>query len=225
MHSLWINFQHRLSIGKIALERHFSTAKHTSSVREASGSKTLDKCFASTITKQRAISLAEAGLTFHGVKHHQSFRSSDCSNKLYASTFPDSTTASNIACGRTTTTAIVKEVLKHYSIETYMKDLQSTPFLSVATDGATHQSKLMFPVMVQYFMKDAGIKHFLLNFDSLRNEKSETITNFVMDSLKSKSLESKTIGFSADNTNGNFGPLVEGIKTEVTMFSLIWRVY
>lgn len=191
--------------GKLALDRHLNTTKHSAAIQQASSSKSIEKLFSKNINKQRANALAEATLTFHNVKHHHSFNSADCANSLYEKTFPDSNIASNIACGRTKTTAIVKGVLRDFSMEPYLRDLQEIPFLSAGTDGSTHHSKLTFPVMVQYFKMDTGIKHFLLNFETLTDEKSATISSFIIKSLESKSLESKAIGLSGDNTNGNFG--------------------
>lgn len=45
------------------------------------------------------------------------------------------------------------------------------------------------------------MEHFLLKFDSLPNETSETILKYIFTTLKRSDLDKKTIAFSGDNTN------------------------
>lgn len=54
---------------------------------------------------------SEATLAFHTVKHHQSYRSLDCTSKLLTSIFKDSPTAKKISCSRTKAEAISTGVL------------------------------------------------------------------------------------------------------------------
>lgn len=64
----------------------------------------------------------------------------------------------------------------------------------------------MFPVVVQYFHKDGGIKHSLLDFYSDSQEKSGDIKEQICRVLVENNLDIKNVtSFAADNASVNYG--------------------
>lgn len=190
--------------GKTALNEHMKTEKHKKSVERLNKTKDLQTFWVLQPEEQKVIA-AEATLAFHNTCHNNSFRSVDCTHKLLPKLFPDSKIAAKISCGRTKTEAIMKGVLAEYSLQVHLKQLEDIDYLSVGTDGSNHGSTKLFPVVVRYFDVKKGIVHFLLDFKSLPNETSDTITEYVYETTLRYKLDGKTIAFSGDNTNTNFG--------------------
>lgn len=58
-----------------------------------------------------------------------------------------------------------------------------------------------------YFDVNLGIVSFILDFNSLHNETSNTIANMLIENMEAKKIEDRCIGLSGDNTNTNFGGL------------------
>ena len=79
---------------------------------------------------------AEAAWSFHTVKHHNSYRSMDCTSALLKKTLPDSDTAKKFSCARTKTKAIVDGVLAPHSVEVAHEALKDIPYCGVSTDGS-----------------------------------------------------------------------------------------
>lgn len=59
-------------------------------------------------TETENIARTELKLTYLDIKHHHSYLSQDCDNKLLKNYFSDTTLASKVHCGRTKITALVK---------------------------------------------------------------------------------------------------------------------
>jgi mannose/fructose/N-acetylgalactosamine-specific phosphotransferase system component IIB len=89
-----------------------------------------------------------------------------------------------LSSARTKTEAIVVKVLAPHSVEQIIKDVQDVKYLGVATDASNHGYTKVFPVVIQYFPIEEGLNVKLLRVDDLKNEKSKTITEYLMDSLK-----------------------------------------
>lgn len=104
--------------GKHDLEQHIKSQKHKKNIGSAVSSKKIDSVFESqSLCEIEKISATEATLAYHTVKHHMSYRSTDCTHKLLAKLFNDSKIAAKISMARTKTEAIVNKVLAPYSIE------------------------------------------------------------------------------------------------------------
>lgn len=194
--------------GKADLEQHLQSTKHKSNIQSTSTSKNLNAYFVQRNSKiEDKILAAEATMAFHTVKHHQSYKSCDCSTKLYRRIFSDSEVAIKYSSARTKTEAIVNMVLAPQSLEnTFQKVRDGTiKYVGVCADGSNHGSIKMFPILVQYFSKESGITHCLLDFKSVTDEKSETICNLIINTLEYSNLISKCIAFTGDNCNTNFG--------------------
>ena len=77
------------------LEAHVHSAKHKTAARgESSSSKVTDFFVSKTDT---SVTAAEGTLAFHTIKHHNSYRSMDCTSGLLRKIFPDSVTAQKIS--------------------------------------------------------------------------------------------------------------------------------
>ncbi|KAH9629293.1 hypothetical protein HF086_008375 [Spodoptera exigua] len=112
--------------GGADIEKHILTEKHKKNSLTVSSNTKIDSLFqpqSSGLTDQ--ISAAEATLAFHTVKHHQSFKSMDCTSQLVKAIFADSNTAKSISCARTKTEAIVTGVISPWVIEqTKIEDIE-----------------------------------------------------------------------------------------------------
>lgn len=78
-------------------------------------------------------------------------------------------------------TAIFKHILALHTVDIFKSDLEKTIFFSLATDASDHKSEKIFPIIIQYFTKLDGIKSQLVKMSSLKNETSETISQYCID--------------------------------------------
>jgi hypothetical protein len=141
------------------------------------------------------------------VKHHHSYNSSDCGMKLDPVIFPDSSISRKLACGRTKSEALVENVLAPKSVETLVSDLSSnTKFFSVATDASNMKNRKLFPVCIQYFLRD-GVHKKLLDFVEQQNdERSAEVADMLTTSLSTHGLNLEyVVGYSAENASVNYG--------------------
>lgn len=188
------------------LEQHLSSKKHKTTIQAESSSQNLTSYFVSSTSREsNKILAAEATLAFHTVKHHFSFRSSDCTHSLLKTLFDDSTVAKSLSSGHTKTRAISINVIAPSSINSILSDLSCIPFISVATDASNYGALKLFPLLVQYFDWNKGVQTKLVNLDSLTNETSDTIVDYIRYSLAKLGILDKVVSFASDNTNTNFG--------------------
>jgi hypothetical protein len=194
--------------GKYDLEQHVKSDRHLKALRSASMSNKIQNYACKVdLTVDRKTSAAEGVMAFHTVKHHHSFRSSDCTSKLIPEIFEDSKVAKKFTSCRTKTSSIVTNVLSSFCFDEVINELNDIPFISVATDASNHKSIKLFPLLVQYFTAHDGITTKLLKVETLSNERAETISNYILERLNDFGLKPKIIAFSGDNCNTNFGGL------------------
>ena len=91
---------------------HINTKRHKEAGKASSSSKTVSSFFRLDVDSSTV--KAESMWSLFIAKHNLAFLSSDHSNKLFKEMFPDSKIAKKFACGRTKTTAIVKEAISPY---------------------------------------------------------------------------------------------------------------
>jgi len=89
-------------------------------------------------------------------------------------TFPDSTIARKTACGRTKAKSIVTNVLAPKSVESITRDLTSGDDLqpsciAVSTDASKWKNRKMFPICVQYFTVESGVRNYLILLSRMMN--------------------------------------------------------
>lgn len=98
--------------GRSDLLDHIKTVKHKTSMHGASSSRHVSDFFVKKDTKEETlVAAAELTTAYSAVKHHQSFKSLDCSNKLIPLMYPDSKVAAKQSSARTKSTAIVNNIL------------------------------------------------------------------------------------------------------------------
>ncbi|XP_043939312.1 uncharacterized protein LOC122811502 [Protopterus annectens] len=164
-------------------------------------------------TKVRAAELTQA---YHTVKHHHSFRSNDCVNKLNSTMFSDSSIALKFSSARTKQSALITGVLAPFSMKTSSEEINKSPFYGISTDASNHKAIKMFPFVVQFFDINQGIKSKLLKVASLPCETSDEISSFCLNCIDEFKLNKNScIVFCGDNTNTNFGGLIRVGKNNV----------
>lgn len=152
------------------------------------------------------ITAAEVPSVYHGVKHHHSYSSQDCNNKLFPTMFPDSEVAKKIACGRTKATSIYENVIAPLSQEMLLSELHDSTYFSVGTDSSYKGNLKMFPVTVQRFSLRDGLKQRLLDFYEDPAETSEAIKIELCKVLQENGLSWASVSsLSADNASVNYG--------------------
>jgi hypothetical protein len=142
----------------------------------------------------------ECLFAYHTAMHNHSFRSMDCTSKIIKNLYDF-----KFSAARTKTEAIVTDVIAPLATEELAGDLRSVPFVSLSTDASNHHATKMLPVLVQYFLPETGIHVKMLAMSTIVGETSDIITKSITDAMERFELDDKVIGFSADNTNANFG--------------------
>jgi len=99
--------------GKAYLIQHFSSSKHSKNIQSTSGLKSVNTFFVTQNTKiEEQILAVKATVAFHTVRHHHSYKSCDCSTKLYRLLFCYSEVASKYSSVRIKTEAIVNSFVE-----------------------------------------------------------------------------------------------------------------
>lgn len=192
------------------VKRHLKTTKHIRNM--GSRYQKSVSCFLThnsskgTEGAQQAISAAEAAFTYHTVSHSHSYKSADCSSKLFKEMFADSNVASNFKCGRTKMSKIAINILAKHAIKTVLDDLAFDRPFSISTDASNKGNIKTFPLVLRYFCKHSGVNTKLLNFYNLNTEMSIDIAESIKSKLENNNLNLANVtSFCADNANVNFG--------------------
>ena len=94
--------------GRKAITRHRDCQKHRTSILSASLSGSMATFFTEKDSHEEDIVLsAELTMVYHGIMHHHSYLSMDCSFKLLPIICPDSKITKKIHCGRTKAEALI----------------------------------------------------------------------------------------------------------------------
>jgi hypothetical protein len=180
--------------------------KHKSSIQGSSSSAPIESFFVQKFTPlEYKILAVEGTLAFHSVKHHFSYKSTDCTTNLISKIIDDSEIAKKLTSARTKTEAIVNNVLSPLIFTMIKSETENIPYISVATDGSNHGSTKLFPVLIQYFDCKKGVTTKMIKLGDLKNETAVTIATYLEETLRNFNLFEKCVAFSADNCNTNFG--------------------
>lgn len=199
----YVSIKHK---GAGDIEKHVKTEKHLKMSRSATNILKIDTIFqpkSKTIAAKQ--SAAEVTLAFHTVKHHQSYKSMDCTGSLLKVMFSDSNVASSISCARTKTEALVNNVIAPWVIQRIQASVENVSYVGVSTDASNHGAEKMFPILIQFFDWQEGIQSKLLEVLSTPNETSETVAEIIKTTLEKYELLAKCVSFTGDNANVNFG--------------------
>ena len=105
---------------------HVSGAEHKKNDRTVASNAVVNKFFVKPFTTQhQQVIAAELTSVYHAVKHHHSYASTDCGNKLAPSIFCDSEIAKKISCGRTKSEKIVCGVLAPKALQKVLLELKN----------------------------------------------------------------------------------------------------
>lgn len=205
--------------GKRALVVHSEGKKHKLLFKNKSSMTSVSSFFVKKHSREEdLITAAEITSVYHGVKHHHSYSSQDCNNKLFPTLFPDSEVAKKIACGRTKATSICENVIAPLSQEILLSELQESTYFALGTDSSNKGNIKMFPVTVQWFSLKDGLKQGLLDFYQDPAETSEAIKTQLCKVLQENGLSWTSVSsLSADNASVNYGihnSVFQKLKTE-----------
>lgn len=194
--------------GLKAIESHSESQNHIKNIRESTSSNLISNFFGNknADSKQAFKTIrAELALTFHGVKHHHSYLSQDCGNKLNKSIFKDSEIVHHFNLGRTKTEALVECVLAPHSLEMILNQIKNNPY-SICIDASNKGNLKLFPVAVRYFDENSGTQNAIIDFYEDSNETSLEIFKKLIKSIEQVNLnENKLTSFGADSANVNYG--------------------
>ncbi|XP_066486947.1 MAX gene-associated protein isoform X3 [Tiliqua scincoides] len=192
--------------GAQALEIHIQSQKHRRSIQNCSSIADIATFVAQSSKPSHAVNAAEATLAFHDISHHSSYRSMDCTPKLNAEIYSDSDVAKKVSCTRTKTEAIVNKVLGPHSVDVTIQCLKGVSCFGVCTDGSSHGSLKIFPILIQFFdYKLGGIQTKLVELKSAPSETSDTVSSYISDTLRQLGIVEKCVAFAGDNANTNLG--------------------
>lgn len=125
----------------------------------------------------------------HTVKHHNSYRSMDCTSALFKKVFPDSETAWKISSACIKTEAIVSPVLASYSVDITLKAIEEILYCGVSTDRSSHGAVKIFPLLVQYFdWKSGGVQSKWTELKNTPNESADNIAQYIKETLEENAL-------------------------------------
>jgi hypothetical protein len=128
--------------GRTALKAHLGSMKHKKALKSVKGvidkknEWTVLKCGDDELTLENRIRAAELTLSFHTVKHNQSFTSLSCTSKLNAVMYSDSQIAQKMFCGKTKAIALIKTVIAPDVVHKMQCELLQTNYLSISTDAS-----------------------------------------------------------------------------------------
>lgn len=193
--------------GVRALTIHSQSKKHNVSIFNRDSSQSISNFFTKKSSKEEDnVSAIEATSVYHGIKHHHSFNSQDCTNKLFSTLFPDSSLAKKVSCGRTKCTSVCESILAPAAQEILVNEIKEAKYFSVGIDASNKGNIKMFPVVVQYFHKEDGLKQGLLDFYRDPQEKSSDIKEQLCRVLRENDLDINNVSsFAADNASVNYG--------------------
>ncbi len=160
---------------------------------------------------------AEARWATFVAKHNIAFLASDHATKLFHNMFPDSEIAKKFSCGRTKTTAIIKEALAPHFLKK-ATNCMSYPF-SLMMDESNDKNNKSCIILVRVFdsdLRDVATRFLdmpVVNIGNARN-----LFDALKSSLNNNGLDfSKTMAFMSDTTNvlkGNRSGVQKLIKNE-----------
>ena len=127
---------------------------------------------------------------------------SDHATKLFHKTFPDSDIAKQFACGRTKTTAVVKEALSPHYLEKVISNIKEGLF-SIMMDESNDKTNKSCIILVRIFDSAIGdVRTRFLDMPAVNIGTASNLFSAVKASLLKHELDfSKAIAFMSDTAN------------------------
>ena len=129
------------------IKRHVGREKHSTALKSVSTIRNMDTYF----VKQDDFSVirAECMYVTHLLEKNIPINSMEKIGSLFKSMFPDSKIASNFACGRTKTHAIINEMANDTIQQ--MSLLMKSNAYSLSTDGSNDSDSKLYPIVARVF--------------------------------------------------------------------------
>lgn len=189
--------------GKTDIEKHLTREKH----QKAEQVKSISTPITGFLPRINQENAAREGVwAYHVVQANNSFMSTDCASKLFRECFG----MKDFHCARTKTEAIITNVFAPLSESMLKKELLECHFVTLTADASNHGNTKMMPVLARYFLPTIGVRVKMIEFTSIKNETSETITNVLMEAAEQNNIKEKFVGFCGDNCPTNFGSVDRG---------------
>lgn len=202
---------HSFSIGykgEADLEIHMSSTKHIQAAKSRITNELIDTfMIMKDSIEDDKIAAAELAMVYHTVNHHHSYLSLDYNSSLNRIIFNDSKTVTKISFGRTKASAIASNVLCSHSIEQHIHYLVKNKVkFSISNDASNKGNRKMFPIVIQYFHMEDGMKRFVLDFYETGSETNYSIYTEIKRKISKYQLKvDDIIAFGAENASINYG--------------------
>ncbi|XP_072384804.1 zinc finger BED domain-containing protein 5-like [Diabrotica undecimpunctata] len=161
----------------------------------------------SSKTQEQEIKEAEIRLAAFIAEHNLPFTAMEHLPNLIKKICPDSKIAEGLACSRTKTSAIVKNVLGRQSFQSTCQELRRMKF-SLIVDESTDRSTIKhLCLVVRYVNDNNNIQDIFLGLIKLTGADAVTLYNHVITFFNDNAIPYKDnlIGFASDGANVMFG--------------------
>ena len=185
--------------GKNDVTTHINGKQHKLNASAASSSGTVSSMFQSQLSDSQIE--AEARWSLFVAKHNLAFLTSDHANKLFPKIFHDSAIAKKFSCGRTKTTAIIKEALAPHYLENVVSSM-SSPY-SIMMDESNDKTDKSCIILVRVLdSQEARVCTRFLDMPIVNIGSAPNLFAALKSSLAKHGLDfSKSVAFMSDTTN------------------------
>ncbi|CAF3250102.1 unnamed protein product [Rotaria sp. Silwood2] len=136
--------------GKADIENHIRTKKHQHHMKSYDVNQRLITKKIMISKEKDEVAAAEGVLVYHGVKHGHSYLAQQCTTNVCKAIFSSSSIANNLACARTKSTFIARNVLAPFFTYTLLDDLKQSFYYSVMYDANNKGNIKVFPFCVPF---------------------------------------------------------------------------
>lgn len=185
--------------GKNDVTTHVNGQRHKEAAKNANSSRSVTSFF-NQYAPENVIE-AETRWSVFVAKHNLAFLTSDHATKLFSLMFPDSQIARKFSCGRTKTTAIIKEVLAPHFLEQTTTSMKN-PF-SILMDESNDKTDKSCIILVRILDSAVGdIRTRFLDMPIVNIGTASNLFTALKTSLQDKGLDfSNAVSFMSDTTN------------------------
>ena len=96
---------------------------------------------------------------------------------------------------RTKAEAIVKNFFAKLAMKNLKCDLKKASFISMHCDASNHCPIKLFPILIRHFLEEQDMCVKVLQVENLRCETADSITSYLLNTLKQFDLPPKLLGF------------------------------
>lgn len=130
--------------GRSDIEKHLTKEKHIKALR----AKTIQPPVQFVKPIDYTAAIHEGAWSYHVIKANHSFRSTDCTSKLFRECYG----LKNYQCARTKTEAIITNVLAPFAEKMLKEELIKSRYITLSIDASNHGNVKMMPIIVRFFI-------------------------------------------------------------------------